>query len=118
MGVPYKQNRGSLSPWPACRAAARSAVSNAARAKPLRPPDGRVGPWGRPWSARDLDAKLASFVSERGSINTGHVPLPLAVGADAGALTGGVPHPSSPSPLGVSVSSPAARARAQGLLGC
>ena len=81
--------------------AVASAASNAAcsQAGSDRPTDG----WGRPRSARDLDAKLASFVSERGSINTGHVPLPLAVGAAAGALTGGVPHPR---PRWGSVSSP------------
>lgn len=88
----------------------------ASQATPLRsdrPTDG----WGRPWSARDLDAKLASFVSERGSINTGHVPLPLAVGAAAGALTGGVPHPSSPLGVGLGLISCSA-GTGPGLLGC
>lgn len=69
----------------------------------------RAQGWGRPPSARDLDAKLASLVCERGSINTGHVPLPLAVGAAAGALTSRAPPRLVPA--GVTVSSAAGTRR-------
>ena len=65
-----------------CRRVERSASAAGRSAPTARQRPGR----GWPWHARDLDSKLASLVCERGSVNAGHVPLPLAVGAAAGAL--------------------------------